>query len=100
MAPESESLIANGVLTELREKFENKSARIGVIGLGYVGLPLTMLFARSGFSTVGIDIDPTKIEKLQRGESYIGHIRSDALTELLEKQVFQPTTDFRSVETL
>jgi len=100
MAFERESLVRNGILADLQRRLEEKTARIGVIGLGYVGLPLTMLFARSGFFTMGIDIDPAKIEKLQRGESYIGHIRSDGVAELLAKKLFTATNDFRSVETL
>ena len=91
MAFERESLVRNGILADLQRRLEEKTARIGVIGLGYVGLPLTMLFARSGFFTMGIDIDPAKIEKLQRGESYIGHIRSDGVAELLAKKLFTAT---------
>jgi UDP-N-acetyl-D-glucosamine dehydrogenase len=62
----------------LRAKIEAKKARIGIIGLGYVGLPLALAFASKGFVVLGFDIDHSKVSKLTRGESYIGHI-SDKL---------------------
>jgi UDP-N-acetyl-D-glucosamine dehydrogenase len=67
---------------------------VGVIGLGYVGLPLALLFSRRGFSTSGFDIDPEKVEKLKHGESYIRHIAADAIAAQREQKRFQVTTDF------
>src|SRR2546422_8632530 len=61
-------------LNPLLSKLEAKTADVGVIGLGYVGLPLALLFGRKGFRVTGFDIDPDKVEKLERGESYIHHI--------------------------
>jgi UDP-N-acetyl-D-glucosamine dehydrogenase len=82
----------------LERKLEDKSARVGVIGLGYVGLPLALLFARKGFSTTGFDIDPAKVEKLERGESYITHISGAAIAEEVERKHFRATDDFAALE--
>jgi UDP-N-acetyl-D-glucosamine dehydrogenase len=81
-------------LAELQIKFNEKTAQVGVVGLGYVGLPLALAFARNGFRTTGFDIDTTKVEKLQRGETYIGHIAAALITEEVEKGRFQPTADY------
>jgi UDP-N-acetyl-D-glucosamine dehydrogenase len=76
----------------------SKTAHVGVIGLGYVGLPLGLLFARNGLATTGFDIDPAKVEKLSKGESYIRHIPASAITEAVRKGGFGATTDFARVE--
>ncbi len=76
------------------EKFEKRTARVGVLGLGYAGLPLACTFAESGVTTVGFDIDSAKIEKLSRGESYIGHISSDRLSRIVKNGRFYPAPDF------
>ena len=55
-------------------KIREKKARVGIIGLGYVGLPLVMEFARNRFPVTGLDIDANKVEKIKKGESYIRHI--------------------------
>ena len=60
----------------LREAIRHKTAKVGVIGLGYVGLPLIKAFVEAGYPTMGFDVDRHKIERLARGESYIGHIAS------------------------
>ena len=67
------------LLKELQEKIENKSARIGIIGLGYVGLPLLVAFASQGYKVLGFDIDQQKINQIQQGHSYIKHIDSENL---------------------
>jgi UDP-N-acetyl-D-glucosamine dehydrogenase len=79
---------------ELRSKLEIGNAHVGVIGLGYVGLPLALLFARAGLRMTGFDNDASKIKKLERGESYIRHISASAISEELHKKRFQPTNDF------
>jgi UDP-N-acetyl-D-glucosamine dehydrogenase len=81
-------------LDRLSHAFQKRTARIGVIGLGYVGLPLLELFATKGFSTLGLDIDPVKVERLQAGQSYIGHIASPRVAALRESGRFDATTDF------
>ncbi len=67
---------------------------LGVIGLGYVGLPLAMEFVRSGYKTIGFDIDVKKIDKLSRGEIYLKHIKEDRVKNLFSSGYFSATTDF------
>ena len=63
----------------LLQKINNKQARIGVIGLGYVGLPLVIEFCKAGYSVTGLDIDKKKIEMLSQGKSYIKHIPDESI---------------------
>lgn len=70
-----------------------RTAIVGIIGLGYVGLPLARGFTGAGFSVLGFDIDPGKVDKLRRGESYIGHISADIVRQMREDR-FDATTDF------
>ena len=74
--------------------------KIGIIGLGYVGLPLCVQFAKSGASVMGIDVDAKKIDSLNRGESYIKHISSDELREQREANRLEGTTDYSRVREL
>ncbi|MBE9033817.1 nucleotide sugar dehydrogenase [aff. Roholtiella sp. LEGE 12411] len=67
------------ILKNLKEKIENKEAKIGIIGLGYVGLPILVSFAKKGFSVLGFDIDQQKIDRIREGHSYIKHIPSENL---------------------
>ncbi len=78
----------------LISKLERKTARVGVIGLGYVGLPLALSFAQKGFSTTGFDTDPAKIDKLAAGKTYIRHIQEALIAKEVEEKRFQPTSDF------
>ncbi|MCL4456632.1 MAG: nucleotide sugar dehydrogenase [Nitrospirae bacterium] len=80
---------------ELIEKIESKKAQIGVIGLGYVGLPLVMEFCKKGFSVTGFDVDPKKVEALKQGKSYIKHIDSSKIKKC--DALFSPTTDFQKL---
>ncbi len=66
----------------LIEKFKRKSATIGILGLGYVGLPLMIRFSNVGFKVIGIDIDQGKVDALNSGESYIKHIPIQRLLSL------------------
>src|SRR5271156_4820566 len=84
----------------LEEKIKLRTARGGIIGLGYVGLPLAVEFAKAGFSVTGIDIQESKIDQLRRGESYIQDTSSDVLRPLVEAGKFQATTDFSVVRDL
>jgi UDP-N-acetyl-D-glucosamine dehydrogenase len=72
----------------------SRAAQIGVIGQGYVGLPLALLFRESGFVVLGFDLDPTKVAALQRGESYIRHIGADRVAAAVKSGRFSATTDF------
>jgi UDP-N-acetyl-D-glucosamine dehydrogenase len=78
----------------LRQRFADADATIGIIGLGYVGLPLVMALAASGFRVLGFDTDPAKIAQLLAGGSYIRHIPADALAPLVRDGRFVPTADF------
>src|SRR5579883_1511256 len=77
----------------LLAKIRTRQARVGIIGLGYVGLPLAQAFANNGVRVLGFDVDPLKIGKLQWGESYIGHIPSDAVRAMRERG-FEATDQF------
>ncbi|MBX9459589.1 MAG: nucleotide sugar dehydrogenase [Rhizobium sp.] len=79
---------------ELLGRIEDRSARVGVIGLGYVGLPLAMTAARAGFSVTGFDIDPTKIVSIAAGRSYIEAVSAETLAEFSAGGRFVATTDF------
>lgn len=78
--------------TALLERFGTKDVQVGVVGLGYVGLPLALLFARKGFSTTGFDTDSAKIEKIESGDTYIRHIPADTI--VAEKDRFRATCAF------
>ena len=74
---------------------EERTAKIGVIGLGYVGLPLLEAFARAGFEVYGFDVDAAKIERLQNGESYIERVPSAWIRDAIDGGRFHATSDFR-----
>jgi UDP-N-acetyl-D-glucosamine dehydrogenase len=94
MAPESGSMrSAASVKDALVAKLNDRTARIGIIGLGYVGLPLTLRFAELGYRVTGFDIDERKVARLSKGESYIERISGDVIGRAL-KQGFEATTDF------
>jgi UDP-N-acetyl-D-glucosamine dehydrogenase len=81
--------------SSLKQAILNKSATVGVIGLGYVGLPLIRAFIGAGFKTMGFDVDPSKIERLQAGQSYIKHIPCEWIAECVQTGRFEPTGDMR-----
>jgi UDP-N-acetyl-D-glucosamine dehydrogenase len=82
---------------DLHRKIENKEAVIGVVGLGYVGLPLLIEFVSSGFQCIGFDIDSRKIETLKKKKSYIRHIPSGRISALVESGRFNATADFSRI---
>jgi len=79
---------------DLRAKLDRKSALIGVIGLGYVGLPLAVEFGRAGFRVLGFDIDPDKVRGLGQGGSYISDVPADRVAALVSAGRFEATSDF------
>jgi UDP-N-acetyl-D-glucosamine dehydrogenase len=79
---------------DLREKIERNSAIIGVIGLGYVGLPLLAAFHRAGFATIGFDVDPEKIRALKAGQSYLKHLGDALVKDLKDGAKFDASQDF------
>jgi UDP-N-acetyl-D-glucosamine dehydrogenase len=82
---------------QLRQKIENRTAHTGVVGLGYVGLPLAVELAHAGFPVTGIDIDQAKVDALNRGESYIQDIPTAVLKPLVDSGLIKATTDFAAV---
>jgi UDP-N-acetyl-D-glucosamine dehydrogenase len=78
---------------QLGESIRNHKALVGVIGLGYVGLPLLDAYVRAGFSTVGFDVDQAKVEQLNHGRSYIAHIPSEKIAAWLGEGRFRATSD-------
>ncbi len=78
----------------LKEKIEKKQAVVGIIGLGYVGLPLLLEFVEQGFSTIGYDIDKDKIKILKKGETYIKHISQERIKKAIKQTSITVTTDF------
>lgn len=83
----------------LLEKIGNRSATVGVVGLGYVGLPLLIEFGRAGFRVLGLDVDENKADLLKKGESYIRHIESEAIASIFSSggDKADATTDFDRV---
>jgi UDP-N-acetyl-D-glucosamine dehydrogenase len=82
------------MMTALAEKITAKSAVIGIIGQGYVGLPLALVFWEAGFRVVGFDVDRKKIDSLSKGESYIKHVGPQRVTAAVGSGRFSATTDF------
>jgi UDP-N-acetyl-D-glucosamine dehydrogenase len=79
---------------ELLSHLESRKAKIGIIGLGYVGLPLVLRFGEERFKVIGFDVDPHKVSRLNAGQSYIRHIEGARLKSLVDIQAFEATTDF------
>jgi UDP-N-acetyl-D-glucosamine dehydrogenase len=82
------------MVSPLLERIRRREARVGVVGMGYVGLPLGMAFAEAGFPVTGLDVDTRKVDSIGKGESYIKHIPSEPLKELTSKGKLKATTDF------
>ena len=89
-----------GTLEALKEKIESKTARVGIVGLGYVGLPLAAEFAKAGFTVTGIDVQDSKVAGLNRGESHIQDVPSSEVAKLVREKRFTATTDFSVVHDL
>lgn len=83
---------------QLERAITDRSARVGVIGLGYVGLPLIRAFIHAGFSTLGFDVDESKVRRLRAGESYIGHIPASWIAECVGSGRFLPTCDLSALD--
>ena len=83
---------------ELINKLEKKEARMAVLGLGYVGLPLAVVFAEAGFDVIGIDPDASKIEALNKGESYIPDVEKEIVARLVKSGKLKATTDFSAIK--
>ena len=84
-------------MQDLMKRIRNRQATVGIIGLGYVGLPLAQAFRRAGFNVVGFDIDPQKINALMAGRSYFKHICHERIAEMKPGKGFEATTDFSRI---
>ena len=81
-------------MSNLIERIQHKQVQVGVVGLGYVGLPLAVEFARAGLRTVGIEVDPAKVEAVNAGRSYIADVPSRLVHDLAAEGLLSATTDF------
>ncbi len=84
----------------LKKRIDSKSAKIGVIGLGYVGLPLSVEFARKGFHVTGIDVDKERVLQANEGRSYIKDVANDELDAIVSSQLLSATTDYGVISDL
>ncbi len=85
---------------DLMNKINSKSAKIGVIGLGYVGLPLAVELAKKGFTVTGLEVDAKKVENINNKKSYIGDIATADIKELVEAKKLSATTNFKAISKL
>lgn len=86
--------------TELANKIKAKTARVGVVGLGYVGLPLAVEYAKAGFSVTGIDVQNSKVDSINAGTSYIQDVAEHEVNELVADKKLRATTDFSVISEL
>ena len=84
----------------LKQKIKNKKAAIGIIGLGYVGLPLALTFAKRGFNVIGVDIDKDRVNRIKKCTSYITDVSDIELSEVLKKGRFKATTNVKFIKKL
>ena len=84
----------------LKEKLKTKQAKIGIIGLGYVGLPLAVEFAREGFSVTGIDNDPEKVRQINKGKSYITDVEGSIVNNLVKSRKLKATTNYSVIKSM
>jgi UDP-N-acetyl-D-glucosamine dehydrogenase len=84
----------------LEEKIRNRNAKVGIVGLGYVGLPLAVEYARAGFDVTGIDLSESKVARVNAGDSYIPDIQNTVFTPLVESGKLRATSDFRAISEL
>ena len=85
-------------MNRLKDKLLNKTAVLGVIGLGYVGLPLAVEKAKAGYKTVGFDIQREKVDKVNSGINYIGDVVNEDLEKIVKSGMLTATSDFSQVE--
>lgn len=85
-------------MSETLEKIKEKSAVIGIVGLGYVGLPLAIAFTSKDYRCIGFDVDQTKIDSINKGKSYIEHIASDPIAKGVHSGLLEGTTDFTRIK--
>jgi UDP-N-acetyl-D-glucosamine dehydrogenase len=93
---EALGLTSADLITEFKNRIETREARIGIVGMGYVGLPLALLFSEERFRVTGFDIDPAKVETLNRGGSYIVRIPGTEI-QLAQRNGFKATADYSEI---
>lgn len=96
----SDAVLGYNNTVEIIEKITKRTARVGIIGLGYVGLPLVREFVRAGFRVTGFDIDPQKVKLLREGKTYIKHIPAETIAEMNRTKRFTPTADFSKLKNM
>ena len=84
--------------SDLLQRLRSRQAVICVVGLGYVGLPLSLTFAEAGYRVLGLDIDQAKVDSINQGLSYIDHIDSERILKAKEEKRIQAATDFSRAE--
>lgn len=84
-------------LESLQQRIASRTARVGLIGLGYAGLPLAVAFAEAGFDVVGIDLQEARVDALNRGESYIGDVPAERVAALVATKAFRATTNYAAL---
>ena len=88
----------NSTARELLNKIETKSATIGVVGLGYVGLPLAVEKAKAGFKVIGFDVQQSRVDQVNNGVNYIGDVVNEELSELTQNKQLVATTDYSRIQ--
>jgi UDP-N-acetyl-D-glucosamine dehydrogenase len=94
MTPDNKEPAANETPAAFDQRIREKTAQVGIVGVGYVGLPVALLFSSKGISATGFDIDSSKVALLQQGRSYIKHIPEAEISDALRRGHFKATTDF------
>ena len=91
-------------MLKIKERFKNKikdrTLKVGIIGLGYVGLPLAIEFGKAGYEVIGIDLDQQKVQSINSGYSHILDVKAEDVMELVKSGRFRATTDFSEIATL
>jgi len=100
MTTDNKVPVQNAALTALNQRIQQKTVHVGIVGLGYVGLPIALLFSSKGISATGFDIDAAKVTRLQQGESYIKHIPDADISGALSRGRFKATTDFSELRAM
>src|SRR5215510_4621225 len=97
---ENDIPIKTEAYVELEAKIVTKTAKLGVVGLGYVGLPLGLTFSDAGFNVTGIDIDTRRVEAIRAGRSYVTDIKDGTLQKAARERRFRATTDSSELRNL
>ncbi|HVN04060.1 MAG TPA: nucleotide sugar dehydrogenase [Bryobacteraceae bacterium] len=91
---------AETAVQNLQQKITSRTARVGIVGLGYVGLPLAVEFAKAGFEVIGIDLNASKTQRVNAGDSYVGDVPGSVLAKLVASGKLRATTDFSAIRDL